>query len=308
MRKTFVTTLCQIAASSPRIVLLTGDLGFSVVEPFAEAFPARFFNVGVAEQDMVGLATGLAADGFVPFVYSITSFAVLRPFEFIRNGPVTHQLPVRIVGVGAGFDYGQNGLTHYGLEDVGVLRTQPGLAIVAPADRRQVAAALQATWSLPGPVYYRIGRTGSEIPELDGWFELDRTRLLRPGTGVAIVALGETASAALAAARIVATSSPIDPAVILVSTLRAAPSAELEQALAPFSRIVTIEAHYVTGGLGSLVAETIAEAGFAARLIRLGVRRLPTGRTGSKEHMDGAHGLTAAAIADAVLAARPGAA
>ena len=95
-----------------RLVLLTGDLGFMVVEPFAERFPGRFFNVGVAEQNMVGMATGLAEAGYVPFVYSIATFAALRSYEFIRNGPVLHDLPVRIVGVGGGLDYGPNGLTH----------------------------------------------------------------------------------------------------------------------------------------------------------------------------------------------------
>ena len=97
--------------SDERIVLLTGDLGFTVFEPFAERFPDRFFNVGVAEQNMVGVATGLAEAGFIPFVYSIATFATLRPYEFIRNGPVLHRLPVRIVGVGGGLEYGTNGFT-----------------------------------------------------------------------------------------------------------------------------------------------------------------------------------------------------
>src|SRR5262245_38381869 len=102
-----------------------------VLEPFAERFPARFINVGVAEQNMVGLATGLAEAGYLPFVYSIAPFAALRPYEFIRNGPVLHRLPVRIVGVGGGFDYGVAGPSHHGLEDVGVMRVQPGLTLIA---------------------------------------------------------------------------------------------------------------------------------------------------------------------------------
>ena len=106
VRATFVRTLVELAEEDERIVLLTGDLGFTVVEPFAERFPDRFFNVGVAEQNMVGVATGLAEAGFVPFVYSIATFATLRPYEFIRNGPVLHHLPVRVVGVGGGLEYG----------------------------------------------------------------------------------------------------------------------------------------------------------------------------------------------------------
>src|SRR5438093_13706937 len=114
MRRAFAETLAELAKEDPRIVLLTADLGFMALEPFADAFPERFFNVGVAEQNMVGAATGLAEAGFIPFVYSIVTFAVLRPFEFIRNGPVAHQLPVRIVSVGGGFEYGYNGISQYG--------------------------------------------------------------------------------------------------------------------------------------------------------------------------------------------------
>src|SRR6516165_4613432 len=125
MRGSFVQTLTELAARDPRILLLTGDLGYMALEPFADKYPQRFFNVGVAEQNMVGLATGLAEAGFIPFVYSIVPFAALRPYEFIRNGPIQHQLPVRIVGVGAGREYGSNGLSHYGLEDIAVMRTQP---------------------------------------------------------------------------------------------------------------------------------------------------------------------------------------
>src|SRR5262245_44384130 len=106
MRMAFCRALLELADRDDRIVLLTGDLGYSVLEPFADRFPARFFNVGVAEQNMVGTATGLAEAGFIPYVYSIVTFASLRGYEFIRNGPVLHQLPVRIIGIGGGFEYG----------------------------------------------------------------------------------------------------------------------------------------------------------------------------------------------------------
>src|SRR6266480_3885113 len=120
MRRAFAETLAELAKEDPRIVLLTADLGFTALEPFADAFPDRFFNVGVAEQNMVGVATGLAEAGFIPFVYSIVTFACLRPYEFIRNGPIQHRWTVRIVGIGGGVEYGNNGLSHYGLEDVAV--------------------------------------------------------------------------------------------------------------------------------------------------------------------------------------------
>src|SRR5580765_3495660 len=144
MRREFASTLTAAAERDERIVLLTGDLGFMVLEPFTERFPDRFFNVGVAEQNMVGVATGLAEAGYVPYVYSIATFASLRPYEFIRNGPVHQQLPVRVVGVGGGFDYGTNGPSHHALEDLAVMRAQPGLTVLAPADFAQARAALLA--------------------------------------------------------------------------------------------------------------------------------------------------------------------
>ena len=142
MRATFIRTLVELAEEDERIVLLTGDLGFTVVEPFAERFPDRFFNVGVAEQNMVGVATGLAEAGFVPFVYSIATFATLRPYEFIRNGPVLHHLPVRDrrrrrrLRVRA-----RTGVTHYALEDIAVMRAQPGMTVLVPADSDQARTA-----------------------------------------------------------------------------------------------------------------------------------------------------------------------
>src|SRR3954470_19977760 len=121
MRHAFIEHLSKLATDDRSIVLVTADLGFMVIEPFAERHPDRFFNVGVAEQNMVGVATGLAEAGFLPFVYSIITFATLRPFEFIRNGPILQKLPVRVVGIGGGFEYGNAGPTHYGLEDIGVM-------------------------------------------------------------------------------------------------------------------------------------------------------------------------------------------
>src|ERR1051326_3036308 len=158
MRKAFVEALLEIASRDKRVVLLTGDLGFMVLEPFMKAFPDRFLNAGVAEQNMVGMATGLADAGYIPFVYSIVPFSVIRPLEFIRNGPIYHRLPVRIVGVGEGFDYANNGFTHYGLEDVGIMRMQPGITTVVPADDAQAFGAIRATYELPGPVYYRLSK------------------------------------------------------------------------------------------------------------------------------------------------------
>ena len=299
MRNTFINTLVELAERDPRIVLLTGDLGFTVVEPFVEAFPARFYNVGVAEQNMAGLATGLADGGYIPFMYSIATFASMRAYEFIRNGPVLHGLPVRIVGVGGGFEYGPAGATHFALEDVGLMRLQPGMTVIAPADYRQARQALLASWDLPGPVYYRLGKNERDVvPGLDGAFELGRLDVVRDGRDLAFVAMGSLAPEVLRAAETLAQDG-IEATVAIAASLSPPPEQDLLNLLRLFDTVVTAEAHYPNGGVGSLVAEVMAEHGLACRLLRCAVNRQPDGVTGSEAYMHAANGLDCQALAAA---------
>ena len=303
MRQAFFQTLAELAERDPRILLLTGDLGYLALEPFADQFPDRFFNVGVAEQNMVGLATGLAEAGFIPFVYSIVPFAVLRPYEFIRNGPIQHQFPVRIVGVGGGLEYGTNGLSHYGLEDIAVLRAQPGLTIIAPADGPQTRRAVAATWDQPGPVYYRLGKDDKAIvPGLDGRFELGKLQRLREGTDVLLISMGAVSSEAAAAAHELGTRG-ISCALVVLASVSPAPIEDLAGLLAQHRVAITVEAHYRVGGIGSLVAEVIAERGLRCRLVRCGVDALPKGISGSQHYLHERYGLSAARLVEAALAA-----
>jgi transketolase len=296
VRKAFVTALADLADSDPRVLLLTGDLGFMAVEPFAERHPDRFINVGVAEQNMVGMATGLAEAGYVPFVYSIATFAALRSYEFIRNGPVLHDLPVRIVGVGPGLDYGPNGITHWALEDVAVLRPLPGLAVIAPADDAQTVSAVGATSGLAGPAYLRLARMGPAIAGLDGRFAFGRAHVLGDGADLALVALGNMGTTAVETQALLAESG-VAARVVIVSCVRPAPTHDLVQALAGVPLALSIESHYVDGGVGSLTAEVVAENGLGTRLVRAGVRRSPAGETGSADFLHARHGLSAAALA-----------
>ncbi|MBE2317430.1 1-deoxy-D-xylulose-5-phosphate synthase [Solirubrobacter sp. CPCC 204708] len=299
MRPQFAQGILQLAERDDRVALLTGDLGFTVLEPFAERFPDRFFNVGVAEQNMIGVATGLAEAGMVPFAYSIATFASLRPYEFIRNGPALHQLPVRIVGVGGGLDYGHNGVSHYALEDVGVMRLQPGVTIVVPADPAQAAAALEATADLDRPVYFRVGKEAQGIPGLEGRFELGRAALIGSGRDVALIALGPMARQATEAADRL-NEADIGATVAVISSLNPSPEEDLAELLADIRLAVTIESHYVNGGIGTFTAEVIAEHGLDSRLIRCGVRDMPRGVTGTVGYLNEEHGLSAERIAETV--------
>jgi transketolase len=287
-----------------RVVLLTADLGFHVLEPLFESHPQRVINVGVAEQNMAGVATGLAHSGRIPFIYSIATFASLRGYEFIRNGAIVHGLPVRVVGIGGGFEYGAAGISHYALEDLALMRIQPGMTVVAPADGAQAAAALRATWELPGPVYYRVGKNDrASLQALEGRFRVGHVEVLRRGGDAALLATGAIATeAAEACSQLQAMG--VSCTLAMVACLAPAPRDEIASLLGSVPVAVTVETHYVDGGLGSLTAEVIAEEGVHCRLIRAGVDSVPDRYSGSQGYMERRFRLDAASLVNRVLDAR----
>jgi transketolase len=291
LRRAFVRTLIELAALDERILLLTGDLGYMALEPFAERFPKRFVNVGVAEQNMIGIATGLAEAGFLPYAYSIATFAALRPFEFIRNGPVLHRLPVRMVGMGMGFEYGSAGSTHYAVEDIAVLRTLPGLTVVVPADSAQAATAVRETVHSPGPVYYSLGKTEHlNLPDLRGCFELGRLQIVRQGRDLAILSIGSIAVEAAAAADRLA-SCGVQASLAVVSSYNPDPAEDVAEFLANYRSVICVEAQAISGGLSAFVAGVIASNGLCCKLYALAVRHSPDGTSGRQEERWRKHGL-----------------
>lgn len=292
MRGAFARKLAELAESDKRICLLTGDLGFMALEPFSDRHPERFYNMGAAEQNMVGVATGLAEAGFIPFVYSIVTFATLRPYEFIRNGAILNNLPIRVVGIGGGFEYGHNGATHYGLEDVGIMRVQPGMKVLAPADSKQTETILEKTWNLDGPIYYRLGKNDKPIvPDLCGRFELNRAELIREGKDMLVVSMGAIAVETAEAVETINKNS-ISCGHLIVSSLNPAPEKHLAELLKQYKTIITVEAHYVCGGLGSLICEIVAENNIDARVIRAALKESPDGLTGSQEYLHDKYGIS----------------
>jgi len=302
MRQAFVRTLCDLAEADDRIVLLTGDLGYMVMEPFRDRFPKRFFNVGVAEQNMIGVATGLADSGFRPYAYSIAPFAALRPFEFIRNGPVLHNLPVRIVGMGMGFDYSHAGPTHYAIEDIAALRTLPGLSIVIPADGCQAATAIRATADLQRPVYYSLGKDDRQtVPHLNGRFEQGKIQIVRAGTDIALIGMGSLSAEAVAAAEHLSELG-IGAAVAVVSGFSPDPAQDIAEMLSRFRCAVTVEAQVSSGGLGAFVSSVIATEGLSCRLRILAVTESPDGTSGSQPERWRKYGLDRESIAKSACA------
>ncbi len=289
MRKQFVSTLIDIADRDDRVVLLTADLGFMVLEPFADRHPDRFFNVGVAEANMMSLAAGMAHEGLIPFCYSIATFASMRGYEQFRNGAVLHQLAVRIVAIGGGFAYGTAGPTHHALEDIALMRVQPGVGIIAPADDGQADRALRDHYARPQPMYLRLAKETASHPELNGRFRWGRLEVIGDGD-IAIVAVGSMTGVALEARRRLQAEG-IPAAVAVAASIAPAPTEDLLALLSTKRACITIEDHRPVGGLGSLVAETIADHGLGVRLVRCGVTDAAGETTGSEDFLRHRNGL-----------------
>jgi transketolase len=285
VRNSFINKLIDIAEKDKRVVLMTGDLGFSVLEPFAEKFPERFFNVGVSEQNMLAMATSIAEAGFIPFVYSIATFSVLRPFEFIRNGAILHQVPVRIVAVGAGYEYGNLGTTHHLIEDIALMRSQHGIESVIPVDAAQAVNALEQTYALNKPLYFRLGKDEKiTVPSLQGKFDLNNYTALYGGKDVLIISLGPVANEADKAVAILENQG-VKASLLIIDHLDSNSNTKLLNHIKNFEKIITVEDHSINGGIGSLVSEVIAENGVKCKFKRLGCNRKEDGYFGGREFM-----------------------
>ncbi len=297
MRSAFFRTLLDLAEQEDRIYLVVGDLGFGVVEPFAQRFPDRFLNVGVAEQNMTGVAAGLALCGKIVFTYSIGNFSTLRCLEQIRNDVCYHQADVKIVSVGGGFAYGALGMTHHVLEDLAIMRALPGMVVVAPGDPFEVEQATRAVVSQPGPCYLRLGRVGE--PRIHGpgaVFKLGRAIRVREGRALTIISTGGLLETGLRAAELLS-GVGIDARVVSMHTLKPIDEAEVVSAAAETGGIATLEEHSVIGGLGSAVAEILAEsAGARGRLKRFGVPSAFAPEVGSQEYLRAVYGLSPKAV------------
>jgi transketolase len=301
MRSAFFRELIDLAAADERIHLIVGDLGFGVVEPFAKLFPDRFLNAGVAEQSMTGVAAGLALCGKIVFTYSIGNFPTLRCLEQIRNDVCYHQADVKIVAVGGGLAYGSLGMTHHATEDLAIMRALPGMTVVAPGDPWEVQQATRAIALAPGPCYLRLGRAGE--PRLHGAgvvFQLGRGIRLRDGRDLTIMSTGGLLESALDAAGQLATIG-IEARVVSMHTVKPLDEAEVLAAAADTRAIVTLEEHSLIGGLGSAVAEVLAEStGPAVRLKRFALPSAFVGEGGNQEYLRVRYGLSPKAVVESL--------
>jgi transketolase len=282
MRTAFIDTLLEAAAADKRIWLLTADLGFSVLEPFIARFPDRFVNVGVAEQNLIGVAAGLAHSGLKPFVYSIANFPTLRCLEQIRNDVCHHGADVTIVAVGGGLAYGPQGYTHHGVEDLAAMRCLPGMTVLAPADPVETRLATRAIAGHNGPAYIRLGKAKEPVLHTrEPRFELGKAISVRPGKDLTIISTGTMLGDALKAAAELAETGT-QARVLSMPTLKPLDVGAVRRAAVQTGTILTVEEHSVVGGLGSAVADVLMESGLHVRFRKLGTPDAPNHLIGSQ--------------------------
>ena len=222
MRNAFLETLLELAEQDERIVFITGDLGYGVVEQFRERRPKQFLNAGVAEQNMTGVAAGMAMSGKIVFTYSIANFPTLRCLEHVRNDVCYHDANVKIVSVGGGLSYGALSVTHHAVEDLGVMRCLPNLVVVAPGDPVETRLATRAVAAHPGPCYLRLGKAGEPtVHEQPPEFALGKAIVFRPGSDLTLISTGGMLATASRAAERLA-GEGIDTRVLSMHTLEAA--------------------------------------------------------------------------------------
>jgi transketolase len=303
MRDTFVRTLTTLAENRPDVMLLTADLGFGVLEDFHRRFPRQFLNVGIAEQNMTGVAAGLALEGRTVFTYSLGGFPTVRCLEQIRNDVCYHGANVRIVTVGGGMSYGAVGATHHATEDLAIMRSLPNMVVVSPGDLWEAEEATKAILDIRGPVYLRLDKSTAPATNRPGEkFELGKVRTVLDGSDITLAATGGAVCEALRAAHILA-SHGVSARVLSVHSLKPFDNASLSAAARETAGILTIEEHAVEGGLGGAVAESLLEShSIPGFFTRLGLRSCFSSMVGSQTYLRKVYGLDAVSIGDAAIA------
>jgi len=301
MRTAFAETLFEMAQRDPRIVLITGDLGFGVVTPFMDKLPLQFVNAGVAEQNMTGMAAGMALSGKIVFTYSIANFPVLRCLEQIRNDLCYHNANVRVVSVGAGLAYGSLGVSHHATEDIAITRALPNMLVLAPGDPIETRLATRALIDYQGPAYLRIGRAGEPtVHTTEPDFQIGKAIKVREGGDLTLIATGSQLHGTVNAAEILAASG-IEARVLSMHTVKPLDNDAVLRAAAETGVIFTVEEHSIVGGLGGAVAEVLLESGQRPRVFkRIGLQDSFSSIVGDQDYLRAQYNIDTAGIVKTV--------
>jgi transketolase len=302
VRDTFIRTLSAMAETRPDLMLVTADLGFGVLDDWISRFPRQFLNAGVAEQNMTGVAAGMALEGRNVFTYSLGSFPTVRCLEQVRNDVCYHNANVKIVSVGGGMSYGPVGASHHATEDLAIMRSLPNMVVISPGDLWETAEATRAIVGLSGPAYLRLDKSAAAPSHISGdAFQLGRIRVIRQGWDVTLAATGGILGEALRAADLLSAHS-VTCRVLSVHTVKPLDQAAFVSAARETGGIVTMEEHSLDGGMGGAAAESLLDAGAAPGFfLRFGLRTFSS-IVGSQSYLRQVYGLDAGAITNAVLA------
>jgi transketolase len=304
MRNAFADEITSLAATDERMVLLSGDIGNRLFDDLKKIAPERFYNCGVAEANMTGVAAGMAMMGMRPITYTITPFATTRCLEQIRNDVCYHNLPVIIAGTGSGLSYAELGPSHHSCEDIAILRSLPNISVICPCDPVEVRCALRAALQHDGPVYLRLGKKGEPaLHKTTPEFKIGRAINMREGNDVCLLSTGSTMELSLGVSDALI-SFGISTRVESVHTVKPLDDILLEELACRYHLVVTIEEHSLIGGLGSAVAEWFSDKNSKGiRLLRFGTADRFLETVGSQEYARTFYGLEQGRIVDAVKAA-----
>ena len=269
MRKAFAQTLTRLAEEDPKVVFITGDLGFQVLDELRDKFPERYINVGVAEAEMVTLAAGMAAEGFKPVAYSIASFATARPYEQIRYCVAYHNVPVLLIGAGRGYLYSTSGVSHHAADDLALMSVLPNMTVVAPGDPVEVSVLLPELLRLGTPAYMSVGKYGEPVFPAEEVPVLGKARRIRSGEKVVVLSTGELATELVHALDSLK-SEGIAPAAYQFHTAKPLDQEILAKVGKEFQTIIVAEEHVPVGGLWSQVCCFMAEHGLTPVIRRAG--------------------------------------
>lgn len=303
MRNAFADEMTQAGKEDERIVLLAGDIGNKLFDDFKERCPGRFFNCGVAEANMVGVAGGLALSGMRPVLYTITPFITTRVLEQVRDDLCYQNVPAILVGVGGGLSYAGLGATHHSCEDIAFLRALPGMTVVCPGDAYEVRGALRAGLAHDGPVYIRLGKKNEPlIHQRMPAFSFGHAITVHEGTDICILSTGNLLPLAIEAAEAL-DSDGSSTRVVSFHTVKPLDEELLAEAFEAYRIVVTLEEHSLIGGLGGAVAEWLADRGGAtAQLVRIGTGDWFLHESGSQVYARSRYDLTVDQICARVLA------
>jgi transketolase len=285
MRTTFINTLTEEAKTNENIFIITPDLGFSVLERFRDLFPKRFLNVGIAEQNAVGVAAGLALSGKIVYVYSIVPFVTMRCFEQVRVDVAYMNTNVRLIGVGAGLSYGPAGATHHSIEDIAVMRNLPNMTVCCPGDPLEVREIVRQSVDYEGPMYIRLGKNGEPVIHQENQqLVIGKAIQVTDGQDLIIIT---TSNMLEEGKQIVDKLRDKGKSVTLVSmhTIKPFDTEMVLNLIHQGMPMVTLEEHNIIGGLGSAVSEVIAESGQAVRFKRIGIKDVFCHEVGSQQYL-----------------------